>query len=856
MKKLLLITLLLISFVTHAQKIKYTINNGLQIEGVDQTNPVIFDNDMVQDTPDIFYLWLKANRKEVNLVGNINTRDLHPASLSKSHDVTFNVWNKFYNAYTSNGMKNVPAPVKGSARYFNASSLENSAGTDLIIAEAKKASAQKPLVIFVGGQVTSIANAVLKDRSIASNLLVLHVDGYGETGYNAIDDKACLELINNGVRYINWSGNLYSWYNKAGSPGYSGSNKMPGINLNGMPSNSFSNELRNNWFNQAFAQWGDIGDAPPIFYFFNHALWQNVVRKNVQKQTVTTDNFAYLLVSDNKWADYGPMLNSYVVSPTSYIPVTTTPPPVNNPPSVSIANTTTTVIEGPIVLMANAADSDGSVAKVEFFVDAVKVGEDAILPYDFTWTASKGIYQVTAKATDDKGLLATSAAVVFTVNSVGVPPDTTKCCKDGNTPVVSVGTTTTVPYTSPAKVVGVPNPGGVVLNFEIPQGFPGQNTGGGTTGNLQQYKIYSVTDYGATGNGVTDDLPAIKRATDDAIRNKGKLIFPPAPNFYRINSTWEINLPSESQLWLDIEMIGTRRGYGIVYMGPSNGKAVRFMGNKAGMIQGLKVKIGDGITNTIGIHITTGQYGVTSTSCFTFSNCEVEVNTGINNDAWVLGEDFSVIGDDISQILFSGCSAWGVFPAGDNLNNLPKGQSGWEVRGINTLQLTWIGGGVTYLETGINVIRSGSAFFYGFGGSRVGTFFKLTWANNFTIDGGRHEYYRKFLEVNSGGHPIVTIKGSPMTEDFVPLDGKLIEFNSAGTLILDGCKFDSNASKPMFDARAITLGGSGGAFFMRGGAIKNTTQDLLTATPGWRLSVQNVARLNDKHENVGYFTNR
>lgn len=826
-------------------KVNYSVDSsGVHIQGVNSSNPVIYDNDMVLDTSELFYLWLKANRKEVNLVGNISTKDGHPTS--PSHDATFKQWTDCYNAYTSNGYKNVVAPVRGSSRVYNGTT-ENSVGSDLIISEAKKASPQKPLVIFVGGQVTTIANAWLKDNSIGPNIIVLHVDGYGDTDYNSIDRRSA-EIVIANIPYLVWDGDMNSWYNKPGSPMYSGSNKMPGINLNGMPSNSFTNLLRNNWFNQAFAQWGDLGDGCVVYWFFNNSLWLDVARKNMSNQTVNGDNYNYLLVSKNNWNAYGPQFNSWMVSPTSYIPVTTAPP-VNTPPVISILTSNTTYPSGSSIIITATASDDKSVSKVEFFNGSVKLGESLNSPYSWVINnATAGTYNLTGKATDNEGSSTVSSVRAVTV---GEAPTT------GTT--VTVGTTTTLQPGQPATVVSTPTQTGIALNFGIPQGIqgpPGQPGSGSGGGNLQQYKIYSVTDYGATGNGTTDDLPAIKRATDDAIRNKGKLLFPPAQNFYRINSTWEVNLSTDNQLWLDIEMIGTRRGFGIVYMGPSNGKAVRFMGNKAGIISGLKVKIGNNITNTIGIHITTGQYGVTSTSCFTFNNCEVEVNDGINNDGWVLGEDFPVQGDDISQILFNGCTAWGTFPSGDNLSNLPKGQTGWEIRGINTLQLTWVGGGVVYLETGINVVRSGSAYFYGLGGSRIGTFFKSAWSNNFTINGGRFEYFRKLIEVNSGGHPIVTVQGSPMTEDFVPLDGKLIEFNSAGTLILDGCKFGSDASKPMYDARAITLGGSGGAFFMRGGAIKNTTQDLLTATPGWKISVQNVARLNSNHENAGYFNNR
>ena len=403
-------------------KINYTISNGVHFQGVDQSNPVIYDNDMVVDSPELWYLWLKANRKEVNLVGNISTLDAHAQGYP--HDVTYKEFTDAYAAFKAIGGQNVPAPVKGSSRTMTTgqTSWENTTGSDLIISEAKKASPSKPLVIFAGGQVTSIANAYLKDKSIKDNIIVFHVDGYGDSDYNGIDSWACLVLIDNGIKYVNWDGDLNSWYNKAGSPGFSGSNKMPGITLNGMPSNQFSNMLRSNWFNQAYNIWGDIGDAPPILYFFNHSLWQDVQRKDRQNQNTTVDNFAFLLVKKNDWNAYGPQLNAMLVDPNSYIPVTQ---PSNQSPSISItapANNANFTIGTAITISANASDADGSVARVEFFYGSTKIGEDLSSPYSIVWNqVTPGTYSITAKATDNVNATTTSSAVSVTLNGNAAP---------------------------------------------------------------------------------------------------------------------------------------------------------------------------------------------------------------------------------------------------------------------------------------------------------------------------------------------------------------------------------------------------------------------------------------------------
>ena len=73
-----------------------------------------------------------------------------------------------------------------------------------------------------------------------------------------------------------------------------------------------------------------------------------------------------------------------------------------------------------VTINATAADTDGSVAKVEFFNGATKLGEDLTAPYTFSWTGvAAGTYTLSAKATDNAGAATTSAAVSITVNAAG-----------------------------------------------------------------------------------------------------------------------------------------------------------------------------------------------------------------------------------------------------------------------------------------------------------------------------------------------------------------------------------------------------------------------------------------------------
>lgn len=66
-----------------------------------------------------------------------------------------------------------------------------------------------------------------------------------------------------------------------------------------------------------------------------------------------------------------------------------------------------------IKIDVNAADKDGSVASVDFFVsDTVKIGSSTAAPFSFTWSnISNGTYRLTAVATDNHGHKRTSSAI-------------------------------------------------------------------------------------------------------------------------------------------------------------------------------------------------------------------------------------------------------------------------------------------------------------------------------------------------------------------------------------------------------------------------------------------------------------
>jgi hypothetical protein len=94
-------------------------------------------------------------------------------------------------------------------------------------------------------------------------------------------------------------------------------------------------------------------------------------------------------------------------------------------PTVSIsspANNATFAAPASITINATAADSDGTVSKVDFYNGTTKLGTDTTSPYSFAWAnVAVGTYSITAKATDNSGAVTTSAAITVKVNANVAP---------------------------------------------------------------------------------------------------------------------------------------------------------------------------------------------------------------------------------------------------------------------------------------------------------------------------------------------------------------------------------------------------------------------------------------------------
>jgi len=106
------------------------------------------------------------------------------------------------------------------------------------------------------------------------------------------------------------------------------------------------------------------------------------------------------------------------------------------------ANGATFTAPAAITVSADASDTDGTIARVDFYQGSTLIGSDASSPYSISWSSvPAGTYSLTARAVDDDGATTTSAARSVTVNGAGNQPPSVALTSPAS------GTTFTAPAT-------------------------------------------------------------------------------------------------------------------------------------------------------------------------------------------------------------------------------------------------------------------------------------------------------------------------------------------------------------------------------------------------------------------------
>jgi len=367
--------------------------------------------------------------------------------------------------------------------------------------------------------------------------------------------------------------------------------------------------------------------------------------------------------------------------------------------------------------------------------------------------------------------------------------------------------------------------------------------------NTGESPAFSVKDFGAKGDGSTDDTKAFQDAINAAIQAGGaELLIPIPTSFYNIKNTITIQ-PAEGkpQCFLNIRAFGVT-AMQIRYTGPSNKAVFKILGLKSATISGVKVWVDPGVSGVVVWDIDTSPQ-CPSTSLVTFTNCIVLLGNGVNNVGWRHGHISGGYGD-ISNYQWENCAAYGDEGGGA----IVPGQIGWLFEGRNTLLNSWFGGFGAYLDkiysnssqTGTGATSTngnGAVSFFGLGGSHNNIDFEIDAEQTYLISGGRFEVGNKFLVVKDDvSDAIITVTGVEV-EDYLPADGNLIHMGRPASLTLDGCRMIAKGGD---FSKMITLAGERGLgrLFVRGGSYSSPKPFYKIVKGTWQVDIQSVGKLN------------
>ncbi len=154
----------------------------------DRRNPVVYDNDEAVDQYTDEYLLSLGSLGEIQLRGMITSSPIAPYDAyvpRQDYERMVSDREQLVENAKANGFANIPIQVRGpmgnlekpASGEISDTKLIGAAGSWLIVTEARKASAEKPLVVVAGAPLTAEADAYLLDPSIADKVIVAWLGG-------------------------------------------------------------------------------------------------------------------------------------------------------------------------------------------------------------------------------------------------------------------------------------------------------------------------------------------------------------------------------------------------------------------------------------------------------------------------------------------------------------------------------------------------------------------------------------------------------------------------------------------------------------------------------------------------------
>lgn len=166
----------------------------------------------------------------------------------------------------------------------------------------------------------------------------------------------------------------------------------------------------------------------------------------------------------------------------------------NVPPTVTLTSplaAASYIAPAVVTISANAADSDGSVTQVEFFVNNVSVSVDNTAPYTYDWTSTPGVKVFTARATDNNGTETTSGSVTLDIADPNALPYLV-----GNVSQTCEISTFCIPV-----AVSVTNPVDNVIGYDVTMSYDATRLQ--PTGNITVFDNLTTSSFVETASAIS-----------------------------------------------------------------------------------------------------------------------------------------------------------------------------------------------------------------------------------------------------------------------------------------------------------------------------------------------------------------
>lgn len=263
----------------HAIVPDFKIENGaVKLANVGPDNPIIYDNDWWYDVFDNNYLWAQASLGKANLKGNIVSRDMWEwqNGYQYSFDQSWKDAVKALKLARDSGLNNIPDLTAGSAHALERpdsgkisdTKARPTAGSELIVAEAKKASPEKPLLVIAGGPQTTVANALLTNPEIADRVIVFNLTVNG--GYNGKDAWAAF-IVAKEAYSVDWGGGQF-WVKDS---------VFRAEHFSNLPSNPFTDDMKR-FIKTDLGRANQLGDGAPLVWLFQPKCWTGTEIKHAE----------------------------------------------------------------------------------------------------------------------------------------------------------------------------------------------------------------------------------------------------------------------------------------------------------------------------------------------------------------------------------------------------------------------------------------------------------------------------------------------------------------------------------------------------------------------------------------------